>query len=158
MTLTPAAESLTTRTVRAAQWRLAGSVVGTLVGSRYGLPGVAVGVSIAILYMFVASGHLALSATGTPWRVYLRVQFGAVVITGITGAVALSVRLLLEATHVPAAAIALSVMAAAAIPWSLGILWTLGEPEFELLRAGLPCWCMRLVETLRRRRAAGQER
>jgi PST family polysaccharide transporter len=124
---------------------------GTLVGSRYGLPGVAAGVSAAILYMFVATGQLALRATGTPWRVYFRVQVGAVVTAGFTGAIALFVRFLLEVGRVSSAMITLAVLAAAAVPWSLGMLWTLGEPELEPLLASLPRPGIRLVEAVRRR-------
>src|SRR5262249_10463642 len=87
-------------------------VGGTLVGSRYGLSGVAIGVSAAILYMFVASGQLALRATATTWRMYLRAQVGALVAAGVTCAVALIVRLLLESTRLSAVAIAIAVLAA----------------------------------------------
>jgi PST family polysaccharide transporter len=38
-------------------------IAGAVVGSAWGLPGVAAGVSAAILYMYVACGHLALRAT-----------------------------------------------------------------------------------------------
>jgi O-antigen/teichoic acid export membrane protein len=131
---------------------------GTLVGSRYGLPGVAAGVSVAILYMFAATGQLALRATGTPWRVYFRVQVGAVVTAGFTAAIAHFVRLLLEVGRVSSAMITLTVLAAAAVPWSVGILWTLGQPDCEPLRGGLPAWAVRLVETLGRRAGGGQER
>jgi PST family polysaccharide transporter len=124
-------------------------VGGTLVGSRYGLPGVAIGVSAAILYMFMATGQLALRATATPWRMYLRVQVAAIATAVFTGAVALAVRLLLEAAHLSAAAIALAVLAAAAVPWSLGMLWTLGEPELEPLRASLPGPGLQLVDAVR---------
>jgi PST family polysaccharide transporter len=123
---------------------------GTLVGSRYGLPGVAVGVSVAILYMFVATGHLALNATGTSWRLYLRIQIGALVTAGITCGVALFVRLLLEAGQASSTMITLAVLTAAAVPWSVGMLWTLGEPALEPLRARLPRSGARLVEALRR--------
>lgn len=148
--------------VYAELWRqvtyAAAVVGGTLVGSRYGLPGVAVGVSAAILYMFVATGHLALRATATPWRMYLRVQAAAIVTAGLTGAIALIVRLLLEAAHFSAAAIALAVLAAAAVPWSLGMLWTLGEPELEPLRASLAGPGLRLVEVARRLMTGGSHR
>lgn len=123
-------------------------VGGTLAGSRYGLPGVAVGVSVAILYMFVATGHLALSATGTHWRQYWRVQVDALVAAALTGGVALVVRLLLETTRVSDASIALAVVAAAAVPWSLRTSRLLGEPEFESLRAGLPRRAVRLIDTV----------
>jgi O-antigen/teichoic acid export membrane protein len=122
---------------------------GTLLGWRYGLPGVAVGVSVAIVYMFVVTGHLALRATGTPWRVYLRVQSGAAVLASLTGAIALIVRILLEATHVSTAATAFGVLAGAAVPWCLGMLWTLGEPEFEPLRVCLPRPGLWFVQAMR---------
>jgi teichuronic acid exporter len=138
-------------------WRqiiYAGLVIGgAAVGSRYDLPGVAAGVSVAILYMFVATGHLALRVTSTPWRLYLRVQVGALVTAAVTCGVALSVRLLLEARHTSSVVITLVVLAAAALPWSAGMLWSLGDPGLESLRVRLPGWCARLVETLHRRRA-----
>jgi O-antigen/teichoic acid export membrane protein len=139
--------------VYAELWRqviyAAAVIGGTLLGSRYGLPGVAVGVSLAILYMFVATGHLALSATGTSLGAYLRAQRGAVVTAAFTGAVALFVRLLLEAAHMSAAAIALAVLGAAAVPWSLGMLSTLDEPEFGPLWASPRSAANRFIEAVR---------
>lgn len=124
-------------------------VAGALVGLRYDLPGVAAGVSLAILYMFVATSQLSLRATQTPWRVYLRVQRGALVTAAFAGAVALGVRLLLEAMQASSAAITVAILAGAAVPWSLGMLWNLGDPDFEPLRSRLPGWCGRLIERLR---------
>ena len=126
-------------------------VVGSLLGSRYGLAGVAAGVSVAILYMFVATGQLAMRATGTPWRAYLRVQVGAPVAGAVTGGVALAVRLLLEARRASGVTITLAILAAAAVPWSVAMVWQLGEPDFEPLRARLPGWCAQLVEASRGR-------
>jgi PST family polysaccharide transporter len=134
-------------------WRqavYAGLVIGgAIVGSRDGLPGVAAGVGLAILYMFAATGQLALRATGTPWRLYLRVQIGALVTAGITCAAAFFVRRLLEARAASSTAIMLGVVAAAAVPWSVGILWNLGDRDFDPLRARLPRSCVRLAELLR---------
>jgi PST family polysaccharide transporter len=126
-------------------------VGGSLAGSRYGLPGVAVGVSAAILYMFIATGHLALNATDTPWRMYLRVQLGAFATAGVTCAVALFLRLLLEAWQCSSVVIAIAVLSGAAVPWSAGMLWGLADPDLESLRASWPRWCVRLVVALRRR-------
>src|SRR5204863_3162015 len=125
---------------------------GAVVGSHYGIPGVAAGVSVAILYMFVATGHLALRATGTSWPVYVRVQLSALVTAGVTCGVALAVRLLLEARQTSNTTSALAVLFAAAIPWTVGILWNLGDPDFEPLRARLPRWCVRLAQTVHRPR------
>jgi len=123
---------------------------GVLVGSRYGLRGVAIGVSLAILYMFAATGHLALRATAATWRAYWNVQVDAIVTAAFTGVVALLTRLWLESTHVSSAAIMLGVLTAAAVPWSAGMLWVLGEPDFEPLRTRLPRSSRRLVESARR--------
>lgn len=46
-------------------------IAGAVIGSRYGLPGVAVGVGVAILYMFVALGQLALRATAKIGRAHV---------------------------------------------------------------------------------------
>ena len=126
-------------------------IVGALAGLRHDLPGVAAGVSVAILYMFFASGQLALRATHTPWKRYLRVQLESFVTAGATCAVALSVRLALEAWQASRAAIALGVLTAAAVPWCVGMLWILGEPEFEPVRLRLPVICAQLAARLRRR-------
>jgi O-antigen/teichoic acid export membrane protein len=127
-------------------------IAGAFVGSRYGLAGVAAGVSVAILYMFVATGQLALRATGISWRLYLRVQLGALVTAGVTCGVALSARFLLEAYQASSAVITLAVLACAAVPWSAGMLWSLGEPGFEPLRERLPGASVRLIDALRRHR------
>jgi hypothetical protein len=92
--------------------RLRGAVIaGAAVGSRYGLAGVAVGVSAAIAYMFVACGHLALKATGATWAEYFQAQRGGLFASVVAGGVALSTRLLLEASGASSGAIALAVAA-----------------------------------------------
>ena len=136
-------------------WRqlaYAAFVIGaTLVGSRHGLPGVAIGVGVAILFMFVATAHLAMNATGTSWRAYMGVQRDALVTASITGGVALAVRILLERSRASNTVITIAVLAAAALPWSVGILRTLGEPGLEPLQASLPDSIRRLVAALRAR-------
>jgi O-antigen/teichoic acid export membrane protein len=124
-------------------------IAGAFVGLRYGLAGVAAGVSLAILYMFVATSQLALRATQTPWRLYLRVQRSALVTAAVTGLVALCVRLVLETTKASSGVMTVAILAGAAVPWSLGMLWNLGDPGFQPLRSRLPGWCDRLVERLR---------
>jgi PST family polysaccharide transporter len=124
---------------------------GTLVGSRYGLPGVAAGVGMAILYMYFATGHLALNATGTSWRLYLRIQLGALATAAVTCAVAFVARLLLEGWQASSLTITLVVLAAASVPWSAGVLWSLGEPDVEPLRIRLPGVWLWIVEALRGR-------
>ncbi len=131
---------------------------GASVGSPYGLPGVAAGVSMATLFMFIAMAHLALRITGTSWRRYLGVQMGALVAAGITGGVALSVRILLEAGDASSGVIALGVVGAAAVPFGVAMLRQLGEPDFEPIRARLPHSCVRLVDALHpHRRSTAEE-
>jgi len=125
-------------------------IAGVLAGTRHGLWAVAVGVSVAILYMFVATAQLALRVTGATWRMYFGVQSGALATAVITCAVALCTRLLLEAMHARSSIIAVAVVAGAAVPWALGIGWNLGQQEFEPIRAGLPQLWVRAVETLGR--------
>jgi len=116
-------------------WRqivYAGLVIGgTVLGARHGLPGVAIGVSVAIVFMFVATGQLALIATGTPWRLYARVQRDALVIASVTAAAALVARLLLEGLRASNTFVTIGVLAAAAVPWTVGLLRTLRAPELD---------------------------
>lgn len=124
---------------------------GALVALPQGLPGVATAVSLAILCMFVATGDLALRSTNTPWRLYIHVQLGAITTAAATACVALVVRFILEAYQVAGIIITLAMLAAAAVPWSVGVLWTLGAPDFDLVRAHLPGWGLRVVSALRPR-------
>jgi len=124
---------------------------GALLGSRHGLSWVAAGVCVAIVYMFVATAQLMSRATGTSWRDYLRVQSGALVTSGVTCAFALSARSVLELWHASTGLITLLIFVMAAIPWVIGMLWTLGEPDFEVFRKRLPHWCARLVAAMPRR-------
>ncbi len=125
-------------------------IAGALLGTRHGLWAVAAGVGLAILYMFIASGQLALSVTGTSWRTYLRVQVGALAVAFITCIFALGTRLMLESTHAASGIIGIAILAAAAIPSAIGMAWNLAQPAYQPLRSGLPAWCVRAVEVLGR--------
>jgi len=129
---------------------------GAILGSRYGLPGVAAGVGLAILYMFIATARLALSVTGATLRQYARVQLGAFATAAVTCGAALATRRLLEASHVTSAVITFAVLAIAAIPWTVGMLWTLGEPDCEQILGHLPPLSARLVAALRRSPVVGR--
>ena len=65
----------------------------------------------------------------------------------MTCSVALFVRLALEA-HTSSFVVTFAVLGAAAVPWSLAVLWTLAEPGFEPLREQLPKRCLRLIDAL----------
>lgn len=127
-------------------------VLGALIGTRFGLAGVAAGVGLAIAYMFIATAQLALRATGTPWRIYARVQVDALVIGGITCGVALFVRLLLDSYQTSSAIITLAVIGSAAVPGGIGILWVLSEPDFAPLLRNFPRWFMWLIDAVRQLR------
>jgi teichuronic acid exporter len=121
-------------------------VIGGSVGAaRYGLPWVAAAVSAAILYMFLATTALALNVTGASWALYLRAQRSAVVTGLVTGIVALVARGTLEASGASGHVIAVGILAAASVPWSVGILRNLGQPEFKAVRAHVPIRLLRLA-------------
>jgi PST family polysaccharide transporter len=124
-------------------------IAGVLIGSRFDLAGVSVGICAAILYMFVASGQLALRITGATWRTYFGVQRSALLTAAVTGAVAASIRLALESLEAPSTLIALAVLAGAAVPSTIGVLWSLGEPGLEAVRARLPRRTQQIMESLR---------
>jgi hypothetical protein len=133
----------------------AGLVLGLAwAGSRYGLAGVATGVVVAILYMFVATGRLALSATGTTWAVYIVAQRGAIVTACATCGVAFFIRAVFEAFAAPTLIIAVAVVTGASVPWAAGMRWLLAKPEFEPVRAHLPPVVVRLLGTSHRTRPA----
>jgi PST family polysaccharide transporter len=131
-------------------------IAGAAIGSHYGLAGVAAGVTAAIAYMFVACGHLALRATGATWAEYFRAQRGGVIASVAAGGVALSIRLLFEASGASSGTITLAVLAAAAVPWTISLVWLLARPECEPLREWLPTWGARYLQTLSQSRAIGQ--
>ena len=95
-------------------------------------------VGIAIMFMFLATGQLCLSITRTPWPMYFRVQRAAVLTALVTLCVVASLRWLLERLECSSATITFAILSGAAVPWSAGILWTLGRPDFEMLRERLP--------------------
>ena len=129
----------------------AGLVLGLAsAGSRYDLEGVATGVAAAILYMFVATGWLALRATGTTWVAYVVAQRGAIVTAGATCGVAFLIRAVFEALHAPSLTIAVAIVTGASVPWAAGMRWLLAKPEFEPVRAHLPPVLVRLLGTAHR--------
>jgi O-antigen/teichoic acid export membrane protein len=124
-------------------------IAGAVVGSRYGLSGVAVGVSVAILYMFIATGRLALNVTGATLQQYVGVQVGALATAGVACCVALATRFMLERSRASGGLITLAILGTAAVPWAVGLMWTLGAPGCEALIARLPWPCARLILMLR---------
>jgi O-antigen/teichoic acid export membrane protein len=121
-------------------------ILGALAGFSRGLGGVAVGVAIAIVFMFIATGQLALSATATPWRTYWKAQTRALTIGTIATIAAFLARTLLEVRGASSAVISVTVVAVAAVPWGVGLLWTLSAPEFKPVLTRFPRWLLSFVE------------
>jgi PST family polysaccharide transporter len=113
-------------------------IVGARIGSVYGLRGVAVGVSVAIVYMFVASGQLASRIVGISWREYLGVQRDALIIAALTGVAGFLARTVLEHAAARPFVVLAGIIVAAAIPWIVGALWKLETPELEPLQGQMP--------------------
>jgi PST family polysaccharide transporter len=62
----------------------------------------------------------------------------AVLTALVTLCVVASLRWLLERLECSSATITFAILSGAAVPWTAGILWTLGRPDFEMLRERLP--------------------
>jgi len=125
-------------------------VIGAIVGSAFELRGVAAGVGLAILFMFVATAQLALAITRASWADYLRAQRGAIVTTSVVAVCGLVSRFLLERFHAGIVLTATGILAAVAVPWFVGLMWTLGEPDLAQLALRLPPDLRQLVSFLRR--------
>jgi PST family polysaccharide transporter len=97
-------------------------VVGAIVGSRAGLPGVAVGVGVAIVYMFVATGRLVLRITGTSWSEYLRAQRDAIVTSAAVTAFAFIALVMFERLHARRVLTAAGILIAASVPWARAVV------------------------------------
>lgn len=63
--------------------------LGALVGQRWGVAGVAVGVLCALLINYLLMAHLSLSVVGISWLQFARVQLPGLGLTVVIGAVAL---------------------------------------------------------------------
>jgi PST family polysaccharide transporter len=125
-------------------------VAGAWSGVRFGLPGVAAGVGVAILYMFVVTGTLALHATQAHWRSYLRAQAGGVVTSLAVGSAVLSARVMLDVAGAPTAVIAAGILTAAMPVWLVVMTWSLSDAGFDLVRSSLPHgWVRRSIERVR---------
>jgi O-antigen/teichoic acid export membrane protein len=96
--------------------------IGATVGSRHGLPGVAVAVSIAIVLLFIAQAQLALSITGATWRSFALAHVPGLLVGLVTLAVILPVRLLGERVGLSHLVILLLLSAMSAASASLGLL------------------------------------
>jgi PST family polysaccharide transporter len=126
-------------------------VAGGAIGSRWGILGVAVGVSLAIVQMYVAMAALVLRLAGLRWTDFAVAQLPGVVLSLVVGGAALAVRLALEGLGLGSGAIFVGVLVACALAVPLGVyllphrvrpvaLFARLTPAVGRLPAPLPRW------------------
>jgi PST family polysaccharide transporter len=120
-------------------------IVGSVIGSNWGLPGVAAGVAVANFGMYLSMAHLSLGIVRRTWREFAGAHVPGLVLALVTTGIALPVRLALERQGVGSLWIflAIAVSCAVAIPVGLYLLPTTSRPtelfeRFGLATAGLP--------------------
>jgi PST family polysaccharide transporter len=120
-------------------------IVGSVIGSNWGLPGVAAGVALANFGMYLSMAHLSLGIVRRTWREFAGAHVPGLVLALVTTGIALPVRLALERQGVGSLWIflAIAVSCAVAIPVGLYLLPTTSRPtelfeRFGLATAGLP--------------------
>jgi PST family polysaccharide transporter len=96
-------------------------LLGSLIGTRWGVTGVAVGVTTAILFKYGAMAHLSLRISGSRWPEFLAAQAPGAVVAAFVALVALTVRWALEATGSGSLTILLGVAASCALALPVGI-------------------------------------
>lgn len=115
--------AMRTRTLRDGIYALA-VVGGSLVGTRFGLAGVATGVVLAILLNYVIGAAMSLRMLKATWRDYARSQLPAVGLGLLTAAVAAGLRLTLLAGGVrPLAVLALTTLLSLGVLGGLYLVW-----------------------------------
>lgn len=121
------------RTVRDGVYALA-VLVGSLIGTRFGLVGVATGVVIAIAINYLVGAAMSLSLLKATWRQYARSQIPALVLGTLTAGVAYVVRWgLLEAGAGPLLVLGATVLVSLTVVGALclaqpAVMGAYGEP------------------------------
>jgi O-antigen/teichoic acid export membrane protein len=130
-------------------------VVGALIGQRWGIRGVAIGVLIALLENYLLMAHLSLSLIDMPWTAYARRHVPAAVMSTVAGVAAFVVRSAGMRLHLPSVAVLLScwicgllavvilLRIAPRVPFLVGV----GRPCAETSRM-LPARAQRLLQSL----------
>jgi PST family polysaccharide transporter len=96
-------------------------LLGSLVGSRWGVSGVASGVATAIVFKYLASSALSLRLSGARWRQYLAAQAPGVILAGLVFVVAMATRLAFEAMGAGELVTFLGIATACAIAMPIGV-------------------------------------
>lgn len=97
--------------------------IGATVGSRHGLPGVAVAVSIAIVMLFIAQAQLALSITGASWRAFALAHVPGLLLGLVVLAAILPLRALTESAGLSHLTILVLLSAMSAAATSVGLFF-----------------------------------
>lgn len=97
-------------------------VVAAVVGSSWGIAGVAGGVAVAITFMYLAMAGLSLRMVGRSWRDFAVAQLPAAALATLTGASVLGVSTLLHARGAEHLTVFVADMAVGAITLLLGLL------------------------------------
>jgi PST family polysaccharide transporter len=132
-------------------------VAGAAIGAVWGVAGVAFGCGLAILFMYVASGHLAARATATTWPMYLRFQLTPVVFGASTAAIALLLRSALERSAVSDPVVALLLVCVGGLGTAASTLVVLSEEPYRPVVSHLPAsveWTVNRVRRVAPARAA----
>ncbi len=85
---------------------------GAALGASYGIVGVALGVSAAIVYMYVAMAWLSIQITGCSWLSFFGAQVPAAAVASVVGVIALLVRAAMEQQELGSPAILAAVVLA----------------------------------------------
>jgi PST family polysaccharide transporter len=120
-------------------------LVGAVAGSSFGLNGVAVGVGIAIVGMFVLTTRLALDATDASWQTFFGRQVAAAVAGLVSLPLCLSARTTLESYQVVSPVITAAVLGCGGLATAGAVLWVASSRDFEESRAQLPALAARLA-------------
>jgi PST family polysaccharide transporter len=108
-------------------------LVGSLLGSVWGITGVAVGVGTAIIYKYLAMVGLSLGIAGVSWRRYLAAQAPGLWLAAFVGLFALGVRWSGEWLHLGSLEIALAIVAVSAVALPAGIHFLPGRLRPSML-------------------------
>lgn len=88
---------------------------GSYIGARWGIVGVAVGVVIATIVMYLLMAHLTNRLVGANWKQYLLCQLPGAILGASVVAVALPITILLRSAHLPSLLILPAALIAAAV-------------------------------------------
>jgi O-antigen/teichoic acid export membrane protein len=93
---------------------------GSLLGTRWGITGVAAGVVGALVVIYLLMAQLTVRLVDTKWASFFAAHVPGLIVAGCLAGVALSVRTLARAAHLPDAAVLAGTLSASALGVGLG--------------------------------------